>query len=97
MQRILLAILVFVPLMTAQNVVGAQQQAQKKSQITLKGTIDDCVVIVCKEVDDRVGVKYSGFNAYLAHDGIVRFFGTAEERFNFQKCMNNKGYPFEWH
>ena len=55
--------------------------------------VKTCAVIVRKETDDRLGFKFSDFDAYVQPDGKVVWFGTAKERFSFEKCMNEKGYP----
>jgi hypothetical protein len=87
--------LVFVVLMTAQNVVGAQQQTQKKVPLTLEEAVDTCIFIVRKETDDRIGFKVSQFDAYTKPGGKVMSFGTPKERFSFVKCMNAKGHSID--
>jgi hypothetical protein len=49
-------------------------------------------VIVRNGSDKRAGFKLSDFDAYVRSDGTVMYFGTAKERFSFEKCMNEKGY-----
>lgn len=70
--------------------------SSKQVQLTFKEAIDTCSVIVRKETDDRLGFKHSQFDAFLKPNGTtVSMFGTAKERFSFEKCMNEKGHPLE--
>jgi hypothetical protein len=70
------------------STMGAQQQPQKKI-LTSKEIVAACVLIV------RSKYKASQFDAYIGPDGGVRRFGTSEEHFGFQKCMNDKGHSID--
>jgi len=81
------AILFFLCLITLQNTSNAQPQSQNKKPLTLKEAINICAVRARKETDDKIGVKFSNFDAYIKPDGSVEFFGTPKERFSFEKCL----------
>lgn len=39
--------------------------------------------------------QYGDFDAYVTPRGAVRYFGTAQERFQFEKCMVEKGWDLD--
>ena len=41
------------------------------------------------------GSSTSKFDAYVTATGAVRFFGTQEEHFQFEKCMDKSGIPLK--
>lgn len=76
------------------TMAGAQQQRQKALP-TLRGAVAACILVVREEIDKQAGFKISQFDAYSNDDGTVRWFGTNKERFSFEKCMNEMGYPLK--
>jgi hypothetical protein len=95
MRMIWIVVLFILALLAPQHVFGAQQQVAEKSQPTFKEAVDICALIVRKETDNIFGVKYSQFDVYIMPDNYIEFIGTSKERFNFKKCLNEKGHPIE--
>ena len=90
----IVALFVYV-LMTPQHICGAQQQIAEKSQLTFKEAVDVCTLIIRKETDNIFGYKHSQFDVYVMPDNVIEFIGTQKERFNFKKCLSEKGHPIE--
>ena len=90
-----IAVLSVLVLLTQQSAVMAQQYLQKKAQSMLRETVDACVVVVRKESEAPYTTVKSTFNAYSKSDGTIRFFGTEQERFSFEKCMHDRGHPMK--
>ena len=95
MRMIWIVVLFTLALMAPQYVFGAQQQVAEKSQLTFKEAVDICALIVRKETDSIFGSKYSQFDVYIMPANFIEFIGTQKERFNFKKCLNEKGHPIE--
>jgi hypothetical protein len=99
--------LLVVTLVIPQSTVIAQPPSQKmdsRIQKKIREVVDACVVYVRKEVEAQypapppipgINTQFpqfkSGFNAYTKPDGSVAYFGTNQERFLFEKCLNDSG------
>ncbi len=75
--------------------LNAAQQSREKKNPTVDEVVKKCVEIVRKETNDRLGFKFSQFDAYIKRDKTVDFIGTAKERFSFEKCMDDSEYPLK--
>ena len=58
-------------------------------QLTFEQVVEKCVKVV------RSLHSYSRFDAYVTSKGYVSYFGSAEEQFQFEKCMNQNGHPLK--
>ena len=56
-------------------------------KLTPEEVVEKCVKVV------RASVPYSRFDAYVTSRGTIAYFGTDEERFQFEKCLDQHGYP----
>ncbi len=65
----------------AEQVRKAQEQAREKNRNAVKA----CAGIVRDRTDARLHKGASQFDAYVGDDS-VKYFGTADERFQFDKC-----------
>jgi len=95
MRMIWIVVLFGLALMAPQHIFGAQEQIAEKSQPTFKEAVDICALIVRKETDNFYGFKYSQFDVSIMSGDYIEFIGTKKERFNFTKCLNEKGHPIE--
>ena len=95
MGMIWIVVLFVYVLMSPQHIFGAQQQIAEKSQLTFKEAVDVCTLIIRKETDNIFGYKHSQFDVYVMPDNFIEFIGTQKERFNFKKCLSEKGHPIE--
>ena len=95
MRMIWIVVLFVLVLMAPQHIFGAQQQVAEKSQPTFKEAVDSCALSVRKETDNTFGFKFSQFDVYIMTGDVIEFMGTQKERFNFRKCLNEKGHPIE--
>src|SRR5215472_5419355 len=61
----------------------------------MKRDIKACVSVVRQWTDTKFHKGFSSFDAYATGEYAehISFFGTAEERFQFQKCMAERGNP----
>lgn len=68
-----------------------KQDILDKSQRNVKA----CASIVRQRTDAKLYKGFSRFDAYVTgeYGETMHFFGTAEERFQFEKCMAERGVP----
>jgi hypothetical protein len=77
--------------------VSAQQQVQKKSQLSFKEAVEICVLIVRQETFNRIHTRVDEFDAYVKADGVTTsMYGSVRERFSFGKCMNDLEHRLEF-
>jgi hypothetical protein len=48
---------------------------------------------VCTQQQNRAKFREPEFKAIAKPDGSVRMLGTAQERFDYQTCMDQQGHP----
>ena len=67
--------------------------AQQRQADPFKEAVVACAASVREESDKRAGYRTSDFDAFVRPGGSISLFGTAVERFRFDKCMNGSGFP----
>jgi hypothetical protein len=81
-----------------QREVERQQQLEREREGARqknRNTVKACVSIVRERSDARLYKGSSNFDAYATGEYAesFRYFGTAQERFQFEKCMAEHGIP----
>ena len=66
-----------------------EEKARRASRDALNGAIKGCVSAVRQRTETRY--YRSSFDAYSTEE-TISYFGTAEERFQFEKCMAERGH-----
>ena len=85
----------------SEDLVGlAQHQPGQKPQLTRREAVAACIVIARKANNPFYGlhgmIKLREFDAYVrSSDDKVMYSGTPEDRFSFEKCMDEKGHSLE--
>jgi hypothetical protein len=63
----------------------ASKKEKERTERALQKAIKECIEVI------RAKSNYSHFDAYPT-ETTVNYFGTSEERFQFEKCMAGKGH-----
>lgn len=74
--------------------LGAKELSPKRTP-TVKEAVAACIVVARQRTNERLKMNFSDFDAYVTSAGNIRAMGTDEEKFAFQKCMDESGYPLE--
>jgi hypothetical protein len=81
-----------------QREIKSQQQHEREKErlrAASRNVVKACVSIVREQSDKRLYKGSSRFDAYVTgeYGETYNYFGTADERFQFEKCMAERGVP----